>query len=122
MLQQSPLQMYTSVLRGLLTRNMVFYIILSILAFSLPQKALPFSQNYISLMKELGINNPYVIGNFNFKEAHQVFKLLNGNNQFVSFSTKIQNISYSGYSGVLVNLPYKDLRSSITRHRALKRI
>ena len=105
----------TLVNKGLLSTNMYFYIILSILAFSLPHKSLQFTQNYISLMKELGMNNPFIIGNFNIKEAHQVFKQLNEDSQFVGFLTEIQNISYTGYSGILVNLPYKELKSSITK-------
>ena len=66
-------------------------------------------------MKELGVNNPYIIGHSNFKEAHEFFKKLNQDSQSVAFSTDIQNISYTGYSGILLNLPYKDLKSSITQ-------
>ena len=94
---------------------MNFYIILTILTFSLPLKSLQSTQNYISLMKVLDIKNPFIIGHLNIKEAHHVFKLLNEDNQFVGFFTGIQNISYTGYSGILVNLSYKELKSSITK-------
>ena len=85
---------------------MNFHIILSILAFSLAQKCLPFTQNYISLMKDLGMKNPFIFGYFNIKEAHQVFKLLNEDSQFVSFLTEIHALHNEIYFLMLTNLRF----------------
>ena len=99
--------------RGL--RNMKSHIILLILSISLPSQSFSLTKKLVMLMKEIGVKNPFIIGHLNINEAHEFFKIVNQNNHFVRFLTEIQNISYTGCSGILLNLPYRDLNSSITQ-------